>query len=94
MYCQRDIEGESKCDVQCEHCAEYYSGIDPLTVDDLIKEAAIRYADNHWPNTPENMEDEVQWYNDVVAFQKGVEWYKNNFDNKSIDNETESGKVF
>jgi hypothetical protein len=24
FYCQRDIEGESICDSQCEHCEEYY----------------------------------------------------------------------
>ena len=24
FYCQRDIEGQSICDSQCEHCEEYY----------------------------------------------------------------------
>ena len=24
FICQRDIEGESKCDNSCEHCQEYY----------------------------------------------------------------------
>jgi hypothetical protein len=40
------------------------------------------------------MEDEVQWYNDVTAFEKGAKWYKNNFDNKSTDNESESVEIF
>jgi len=24
IYCQREIERESKCTYQCEHCKEYY----------------------------------------------------------------------
>ena len=28
FYCQRDIEGESKCDTQCDHCKEYYSPLE------------------------------------------------------------------
>ena len=24
FYCQREIEGQSICDKQCEHCKEYY----------------------------------------------------------------------
>ena len=24
FYCQSEIEGESKCKQQCEHCKEYY----------------------------------------------------------------------
>jgi hypothetical protein len=28
FYCQRQIEGESMCKEQCEHCKEYYK---PLT---------------------------------------------------------------
>ena len=24
FYCQRDIEGQSICDSQCDHCEEYY----------------------------------------------------------------------
>ena len=30
FYCQRDIEGESICDEQCEHCKEYYAPIEKL----------------------------------------------------------------
>jgi hypothetical protein len=96
MYCQREIEGNSSCESQCLHCAEYYAPCEEnaLTVEDLIKDAAIKYADTHKPNTPENMEDEVQWYNDVTAFEKGAQWYKNNFDNKLTDDESESGEIF
>ena len=28
FYCQRDIEGESKCKGQCVHCKEYYSTLE------------------------------------------------------------------
>jgi hypothetical protein len=27
-YCQREIEGQSICDKQCEHCKEYYAPLD------------------------------------------------------------------
>jgi len=27
-YCQREIEGQSICDKQCEHCKEYYSPLE------------------------------------------------------------------
>lgn len=85
MYCQRQIEMETPCETQCEHCEQYYRDIDPLTVEDVIKKAAFNYADNHYPNTPDNMEDEVQWYNDMTAFQAGAMYYKNNFNRSEID---------
>lgn len=25
FYCQREIEGQSKCTNQCDHCKEYYN---------------------------------------------------------------------
>ncbi len=25
FYCQCDIEGQSKCKIQCDHCKEYYA---------------------------------------------------------------------
>lgn len=28
FYCQREIEGESKCINQCSHCKEYYKELD------------------------------------------------------------------
>ena len=28
FHCQREIEGESKCKTQCEHCIDYYKDID------------------------------------------------------------------
>jgi hypothetical protein len=28
FYCQRDIEMESKCDEQCDHCKEYYKPLE------------------------------------------------------------------
>ena len=28
FYCQSDIEGESPCEVLCEHCAEYYAPLE------------------------------------------------------------------
>lgn len=28
FYCQRDIEGETPCKEQCEHCKEYYKPIE------------------------------------------------------------------
>ena len=28
FYCQREIENESKCDEQCEHCREYYKPLE------------------------------------------------------------------
>ena len=28
FYCQRDIEGESKCEEQCDHCKEYYAPLE------------------------------------------------------------------
>lgn len=28
FYCQRDIEGNSKCKKQCEHCKEYYKPVE------------------------------------------------------------------
>ena len=28
FYCQRDIEGESICEEQCEHCKEYYAPLE------------------------------------------------------------------
>lgn len=39
MYCQRDIEGETMCVIQCEHCNKYY---EPLEID----HAAQDYADS------------------------------------------------
>lgn len=27
-YCQSQIEGNDKCDTQCEHCKEYYSPLE------------------------------------------------------------------
>ena len=27
-YCQREIEGQSICDKQCEHCKEYYAPLE------------------------------------------------------------------
>lgn len=30
FYCQRDIEMESKCEKQCEHCKEYYAPLEEL----------------------------------------------------------------
>ena len=28
FYCQRDIEGQSICAIQCDHCKEYYKPLD------------------------------------------------------------------
>lgn len=28
FYCQREIEGESKCAEQCDHCKEYYKPLE------------------------------------------------------------------
>jgi hypothetical protein len=28
FYCQREIEGRSKCTNQCEHCKEYYKPLE------------------------------------------------------------------
>jgi len=28
FYCQRQIEDKSKCDIQCEHCKEYYKPLE------------------------------------------------------------------
>ena len=28
FYCQRDIEGESICEGQCDHCQEYYKPLE------------------------------------------------------------------
>ena len=28
FYCKRDIEEESICDSQCDHCTEYYKPLD------------------------------------------------------------------
>ena len=28
FYCQREIEGQSKCKTQCDHCKEYYKPLD------------------------------------------------------------------
>ena len=28
FYCQRDIEGESICEEQCDHCKEYYKPLE------------------------------------------------------------------
>lgn len=28
FYCQRDIEGESQCRNQCDHCKEYYKPLE------------------------------------------------------------------
>lgn len=28
FYCQREIEQETKCDVQCDHCKEYYKPLE------------------------------------------------------------------
>ena len=28
FYCQRDIEGQSICDNQCDHCKEYYKPLE------------------------------------------------------------------
>ena len=28
FYCKRDIEGESICDAQCDHCNEYYKPLE------------------------------------------------------------------
>jgi hypothetical protein len=28
FYCQREIERESKCTYQCEHCKEYYKPLE------------------------------------------------------------------
>lgn len=37
MKCQRDIEGESKCSEQCDHCKEYYAPLEEvLTVNGRI----------------------------------------------------------
>lgn len=30
FYCQRQIEGRSKCTQQCEHCKEYYQTVENL----------------------------------------------------------------
>ena len=30
FHCQSEIEGESKCKTQCEHCIDYYKDIDEL----------------------------------------------------------------
>ena len=30
FYCQRDIEGDSKCEEQCEHCKEYYAPLEKI----------------------------------------------------------------
>jgi hypothetical protein len=29
-YCQRKIEGKSKCKTQCDHCKEYYKPLERL----------------------------------------------------------------
>ena len=28
FYCQRDIEGQTICDKQCDHCQEYYKPLE------------------------------------------------------------------
>jgi len=28
FYCQREIEGQSKCTHQCDHCKEYYKPLE------------------------------------------------------------------
>ena len=38
----------------------------------LLESKALKYADNHIPNTPSNMKDEAQWYNDQEAYINGV----------------------
>lgn len=71
MYCQRDIEDESICDVQCEHCKLYY---EPLEID----AAGVAYAEsgegliNILP-----YDDEAGINRDIKAFIAGAMFYKN-----------------
>lgn len=39
QYCQREIEGESECKDQCEHCAEYYAPLEVQAKENAIKKA-------------------------------------------------------
>lgn len=51
MYCQRDIEGESKCQNQCEHCKVYFAPLEgkpELTHHEkLVLSNATDLRDNH-----------------------------------------------
>ncbi len=51
FYCQRDIEGESICEAQCEHCQEYYKPLEQPEIN--IKELAIidlKWLDERFKN--------------------------------------------
>ena len=42
--CQREIEGESICDSQCDHCNKYYSGRgDSLTSIDALNLSLLKW---------------------------------------------------
>ena len=42
FYCQSQIEGERKCNSQCEHCGEYYKPLEEeQTKDELFNEKKL-----------------------------------------------------
>lgn len=71
MYCQRDIEDQSICETQCEHCKAYY---EPLEID----AAALDYAESGEGLMNILPYDDDEGINrDIKAFKAGALFYKN-----------------
>jgi hypothetical protein len=86
MYCQSEIEFNKRCDVQCEHCKEYYG---PLEED----HAAGDYADMVNPTVLSNHSSNPEWRKSYDAFIAGCNYTKNNL---KLSNyvDTDPKKVF
>lgn len=53
FYCQSAIEGwkDSKCDIQCDHCYEYYAPLEsPVDVEEAAFKWANEYPGDSWKN--------------------------------------------
>jgi hypothetical protein len=70
VYCQREIEDETPCETQCEHCNKYY---EPLEID----HAAQDYADSGEFMMNLLVDDEFGVNRAIKSFIAGALFYKN-----------------
>ncbi len=69
MYCQREIEGQTECETQCEHCNKYY---EPLEID----HAAQDYVDSSVFKMNPSIDDELGYNPLMESFIAGALFYK------------------
>ena len=86
MYCQREIESETPCAEQCDHCKEYYGPLE-------MGHAAGDYADSVHPDVTSNHYSTPEWQRTYEAFIAGCKYIKTQIKTSNyVDNDSE--KIF